>query len=488
MIPSFKEAIRFWFRLGWSNFGGPAGQISLMHKMLVEEKKWISEDEFSHALNYCMFLPGPEAQQLATYLGWILHGTKGGIFAGLFFILPSVLIFLGISIFYFTYGSVPYVTSFLNGIKPSILAIILLAFGNLVRKSLKSERQVLCFVLTTIGILFLNVSYPILLTGAILLGTFSFYAAKKNRTLVDSSVRKRFTLFPENLFENDSIRSDTILSSDPSRVDVETSSLNGPGAKKEKLTPEKIDLRSSFGDRHKKNSKILKDFGKIGSVGLILWAIPFLGILFLLKDEFAFWKELILFFTKTALITFGGAYAILPMVAEFATRQAGWVGANEMIDGLAFGESTPGPLIMVLTFIGFLAGAHRFGSIGAGIFGLLLTAYYIFLPSFILILGGANLAEKTKESDFLRIVFGYVTACVCGVILYLAIFFAGSILFEQRTTWELWARNPYTQTNWLSLFWTVLGVLILKLKKEYSIFWIFFSGFSFLGAEFLFHL
>ncbi|EMY76125.1 chromate transport protein [Leptospira weilii serovar Ranarum str. ICFT] len=483
MIPSFGESLLFWFGLGWLSFGGPAGQISLMHKTLVEEKKWISEDKFSHALNYCMLLPGPEAQQLATYLGWILHGTKGGIFAGLLFILPSVLIFIGISTFYFSYGSLPFVISFLNGVKPAILAIILVAFGNLVQKNLKSNGHILCFILTAIGILFFSIGYPTLLLFSMFFGAVSFYASKKNSLVIDLPFWKRKGLIlskgNDSLFKqthNDTEENLFSLERSLKKSDVSTFSL------------EQIDLQTTLDTRRETNSEILKNISRIGSIGLVLWALPIFGILFFLKSEFLFWKEMILFFTKTAFLTFGGAYAILPTVADFATRQAGWISANEMIDGLAFGESTPGPLVMILTFIGFLAGAHKFGGIGSGIFGLLLTAYYTFLPSFIFILGGASLVEKTKESPFLRVTFNYVTACVCGVILYLGIFFAKSIVLESASDWGLWIQNPLARTKWFSLSWTLLSVLFLKLKKEYSIFWIFFSGVFFLGIDLLFHL
>lgn len=432
-----------------------------MHKTLVEEKKWISEDKFSHALSYCMILPGPEAQQLATYLGWILHGTKGGIFAGLLFILPSILIFILISTFYFTYGNVPYVISFLNGVKPAILAVIVLAFGNLVRKSLKSKGQIVCFALAAIGILFFEISYPYLLLFSAFLGGFVF------------------------IFERMKSKSDFV----PQTSNSSASQLHGRMDERyETESSERIDLQVSFDRKREKNSELLKSLSRIGSFGLILWAAPFLGILFFLKVEFAFWKDLILFFTKTAFLTFGGAYAILPSVADFATNQAHWISTNEMLDGLAFGESTPGPLVMVLTFIGFLAGAHRFGSIGAGLFGLLLTAYYTFLPSFILILGGASLVEKTKESEWIRVCFSYVTACVCAVILYLGIFFAKSILILPQTSQSNWIQNPIGATHWLPLFWTILCVAFLNFKKEYSILLIFLSGLFFLGIETLFHL
>ncbi|PJZ57256.1 chromate transporter [Leptospira barantonii] len=468
MIPSFGEALRFWFQLGWLSFGGPAGQISLMHKTLVEEKKWISEDKFSHALSYCMILPGPEAQQLATYLGWILHGVKGGILAGLLFVLPAVLIFTLISIFYFSYGNVPYVISFLNGVKPAILAVILLAFGNLVLKSLKSNGQILCFALSAIGILFFEISYPYLLLASVLFGWTVFLFGKKNSDMDTNSD------FAETSSSKTANLKYQITTSKSETTEAETS--------------ERIDLQTSFDEEREKNSELLKNLGRTGSIGLILWATPFLGILFFLKAEFLFWKDLILFFTKTAFLTFGGAYAILPSVAEFATQQAGWISSNEMLDALAFGESTPGPLVMVLTFIGFLAGAHRFGGIGSGLLGLLLTTYYTFLPSFILILGGASLVEKTKESEWIRVCFSYVTACVCAVILYLSVFFAKSILIFPQTSATSWVQNPIATTQWLPLFWTILCVALLKFKKEYSIILIFLSGLFFLGIETLFHL
>ncbi|WP_082281010.1 chromate transporter [Leptospira kirschneri] len=489
MIPSFGETIRFWFRLGWFSFGGPAGQINLMYQTLVEEKKWIDEDQFRHALNYCMFLPGPEAQQLATYLGWILHGTAGGIFAGLFFILPSVFIFIGISIFYFYYGSASLVILFFNGVKPAILSVIFMAFTNLVFKSIKSNGQIFCFLLTSIGILFFSIPYPYLLLFAMFCGFVSFYFNKNNVTLLQhfsflsnfiTRFFRKFTWIGQHFFspkDNNSQKISFKLKQDPCLKKYEnTTSL------------EKIDLQTNLKIKHLEYFEILKQLSRAITIGLILWTLPILWILLFLKKEFLFWKELILFFSKTALITFGGAYAILPSVADFATHQAHWISANEMIDSIAFGESTPGPLVMVLTFVGFLAGANRFGSISYGLLGLLLTAYYTFLPSFILILGGASIVEKSKESDLLKSTFSYVSVCVCGVIFYLTIFFAKSILIEPSTDWELWIQHPLTQTKCFPFFWTVLGVLFLKLKKEYSIFWIFFSGIFFLGIDLIFHL
>ncbi|AOP36642.1 chromate transporter [Leptospira tipperaryensis] len=444
MIPSLGEAFRFWFQLGWLSFGGPAGQISLMHKTLVEEKKWISEERFSHALSYCMLLPGPEAQQLATYLGWILHGTLGGILAGLFFILPSVLIFSGIGIFYFYYGEVSYVISFLNGVKPAVLAIILLAFSNLVVKNLKSNGQRFCFLITVLGMLFFSIPYPYLLLFSLTFGLLSFF------------------VYGNNL-----------------HASLQTPALNSASGR--------IDLQSKLDRKREQFSEILKQISKVGSAGLILWVLPILGILLFLKSEFRFWEELILFFTKTALLTFGGAYAILPTVAGFAVVKAGWISNKEMLDGLSFGESTPGPLVMVLTFIGFLAGAHQYGNLVAGLFGLFLTTYYTFLPSFIFILGGASLVEKTKESPLLKFSLSYVTACVCGVILYLGIYFAKSILL-QGSAERFEFKNFLLVIRWFPLVWTVFSLLFLKLKKEYSIFWIFFSGLFFLAADVLFHL
>lgn len=445
LIPSKKETFRFWFQLGWLSFGGPAGQISLMHKTLVEEKKWISEEKFSHALSYCMLLPGPEAQQLATYLGWILHGIRGGILAGLLFILPSFFLFCGIGIFYFYYGQVPYAISFLNGVKPAVLAIILLAFSNLAKKRIQSNGQKFCFLFTFLGMLFFSIPYPYLLLSSLSLGILSFFTSKKN----------------SESFSNSS-------------VSIGTSS----GI---------IDLQTKLDQKREDSTLILKQISKVGSLGLILWILPILGILLFHTSGFRFWEELILFFTKTALLTFGGAYAILPTVADFAVAKVAWISNKEMLDGLSFGESTPGPLVMVLTFIGFLAGAHHYGNTIAGLFGLSITAYYTFLPSFVFILGGVGIVEKTKESQLLKHALNYVTACVCAVILFLGIYFAKSILFQEGTA-EFEFRNVTDHIFWFPFLWTIVSLIFLKLKEEYSIFLIFFSGLFFLAADMIFYL
>ncbi|MDV6237682.1 chromate efflux transporter [Leptospira ellisii] len=442
--PEFWETVRFWFRLGWIGFGGPAGQIALMHKTLVEEKKWISEERFSHALGYCMLLPGPEAQQLAAYLGWTLYGTIGGITAGFLFLFPSFLTFLGISSLYFSYGSAPFVVSFLNGVKPAVLSIVFVSFLNWIPKGIKTKGHAVCFAVTIIGMSVFRIPYPYLLAFSIIFGIVSFFSGK-------SGPAKR----------------DAIAEEPP---------------------PFGVDLFSRSERRREENYKILKYIGGIGSAALILWTIPLLAILLFLRTEFSFWKDLILFFTKTALLTFGGAYAILPSVAEYATGAAGWIGLEEMIDGLAFGESTPGPLVMVLTFVGFLAGAHRYGSVSSGVLGLTLTAYYTFLPSFILILGGAPVVEKTRESVWLRSVLNYVTACVCGVILYLGIYFAKSVLLESNADVGSCSGAPFSCVRWLPLFTAAIGILLLRWKKEVSIYWIAACGFLFLGIDLLFYL
>ncbi|TGK27564.1 chromate efflux transporter [Leptospira gomenensis] len=443
--PEFWEAVGFWFRLGWISFGGPAGQIALMHKHLVEEKKWISEDRFTHALGYCMLLPGPEAGQLATYLGWMLYGTLGGIVAGFLFVLPSFFIFLGISSLYFYYGNVPFAVSFLNGVKPAVLSIVFVSFLNWIPKGIKTKGHWICFAATILGMSVLRIPYPYLLAFSMIFGIFSFFLSKQaTKKKKSPSEEERFSIGIGEFSEN--VR------------------------------------------RREENYKILKYMGGIGSAALILWAVPLLAILLFLRTEFSFWKDLILFFTKTALLTFGGAYAILPSVAEYATGPAGWISLGEMIDGLAFGESTPGPLVMVLTFIGFLAGAHRYDSILSGVLGLTLTAYYTFLPSFILILGGAPIVEKTTESVPLRFVLDYVTACVCAVILHLGIYFAKSVLLEPGASSDSCLGAPFSCVRWMPLFITVTGVLLLRWKKDISIYWIAAGGFLFLGIDLSYYL
>jgi chromate transporter len=324
--PSFREATLFWLKLGFISFGGPAGQIAIMHEFLVEKKRWISDVKFLHALNYCMLLPGPEAQQLATYVGWLLHGVKGGLVAGILFVLPSVFILLGLSSVYVVYGNIPWVYALFYGLKPAVVAIVILALIKIGKKSLLTPFHYAIAALSFVGIFFLNIPFPYIILATILIGWLGqktlpgIFAAKGDK---DKKVSNE-----DNYY----------------------------------LTSHSIIPGTGFS-----LPRLLKQL----AIGMVLWGIPLL-LFYLLTQDFAFWRTLSLFFTKAAFVTFGGAYAVLPYVAQVSVEQLQWLSKYEMIDGLALGETTPGPLIMVLAFVGFMAGYNRFIPF--------CPASYLFLP------------------------------------------------------------------------------------------------------------
>jgi chromate transporter len=411
----------FWLKLGFISFGGPAGQIAIMHEFLVEKKRWISDSRFLHGLNYCMILPGPEAQQLATYIGWLLHGVRGGLAAGLLFILPSVFILLALSITYVLFGKLPWVVSLFYGLKPAVIAIVILALIKISKKSLLSPFHFAVASFSFISIFFFNVSFPLIILAAILLGIAG----------------QRF--FPQFL----------------------------------KPTSESIvdDANESFYYLNRYSPAIsegitIKGVMKKAFVGLVLWLIPIV-LFYLLRSDFSFWFTVTAFFTKAAMITFGGAYAVLPYVAQESVEKHQWLTQLQMIDGLALGESTPGPLIMVLVFVGFMAGYHHGGaSILDGTLGLLTTAYYTFLPCFLFIFIGAPLVERTKEHKKLKAILAIITAAVVGVILNLTIYFGKAVLLPA----------DYSSPDWFSVLWLVVSVIALYRYKVNMILWIIVSA------------
>ncbi|HSF56116.1 MAG TPA: chromate transporter, partial [Algoriphagus sp.] len=313
--PTFGEATRFWLKLGFISFGGPAGQIAIMHEYLVDKKKWVSDSRFLHALNYCMVLPGPEAQQLATYLGWLLHGTKGGLVAGLLFIFPSLLILLGLSVVYVTYGQIPWVESIFDGLKPAVIAIVVVALIKIGKKSLLSYFHYGVAAVAFVMIFFFNIPFPLIILGALV---FSFLF--QNMGWISKAGEGKLKTLDEEL--------------------------------------EKSYFLNEFSPRKKSQNPRKTILWQLG-IGLILWILPFL-LFFGFSEQFDFWKTLGLFFTQAALVTFGGAYAVLPYVAQVSVEKFQWLDALQMLDGLALGETTPGPLIMVLVFVGFMAGYNSF--------------------------------------------------------------------------------------------------------------------------------
>ena len=419
-VPTFREALAFWLRLGLIGFGGPAGQIAIMHEYLVDRKRWISNSRFMHALNYCMLLPGPEAQQLAVYTGWMLHGTRGGMAAGVLFVLPSAFILLALSVLYVQYGQLPAVQSVLDFLKPAVLALVALALVRIAGKSLQSFLHYLVAVAAFVAIYFGRTPFPFIIVGAILTG-IAFQAAYKSQSN------------PEN-------------GQTPASADPESSFL---------INADTPLAESGF--------SMKRLFRQLAVAGL-LWSLP-LGLIYVLSQHFEFWKKLCLFFTQAALVTFGGAYAVLPYVAQVSVEKLGWLTFAQMVDGLALGETTPGPLIMVLAFVGFMAGFHQFGgSLAAATAGLWATVFYTFLPSFLFIFAGAPIIERTRANPAVRSVLSFATAAVAGVILSLLLYLGQAVL----------APHP-PQVQWTPLAWTLLSLVALRFFKINLMVWISIS-------------
>lgn len=422
--PSLKEALQFWLKLGFISFGGPAGQVAIMHEFLVEKKKWISESKFMHALNYCMILPGPEAQQLATYIGWLLHGRIGGLAAGVLFVLPSVFILLGLSILYVTFGNIPWIYALFNGLKPAVIAIIILALIKIGKKSLLSYFHYSVALVSFIGIFFFNIPFPILIITAVIVGLaiqkwFPKFLHEKSKTEKNKSIDES-----EYLINNQTILPETGF-----------------------------------------NSQRL--FKQIGTT-LLFWALPLVVFALLVKD-FEFWKNLSVFFSQAALVTFGGAYAVLPYVAQMSVEKFHWLSSYEMIDGLALGETTPGPLIMVLAFVGFMGSYHHYGnSIAWGSLGLFTTTFYTFLPCFLFILAGAPIIEKTQENKSVKRILSFVTAAVVGVISNLTLYLSKAVLYPKSL--DFWS------LDFTSLIWVIISFIALYRFKINMILWIGISA------------
>jgi chromate transporter len=391
---SFAEALRFWLKLGFISFGGPAGQISVMHQELVEKKRWISERRFLHALNYCMMLPGPEAQQLATYIGWLLHRTWGGIVAGGLFILPSLFVLLALSWVYMAFGDVPAVAGLFFGIKPAVTAIVVFAAFRIGSRALKNALLWGIAAMAFVAIFAFNLPFPVIVLGAGLIGYFGGRLSPAQFQVGGShgAAEKHF----------------------------------GPAVIDDHTPPP---LHARFSLRH---------FWVYLVVGLGLWVVP-LGVLIALGGWHTTLSQIGWFFTKAALLTFGGAYAVLPYVYQGAVEQYQWLTPSQMIDGLALGETTPGPLIMVVTFVGFVGAWTKalFGTdalVWAGVAGAIVATYFTFLPSFLFILIGGPLVEFTHGDLAFTAPLTGITAAVVGVILNLALFFAYHVLWPQGFT------------------------------------------------------
>jgi chromate transporter len=392
---SFKEALRFWFWLGCVSFGGPAGQIALMHEELVVRRRWISEQRYLHALHYCMLLPGPEAQQLATYTGWLMHGTRGGLAAGALFVLPSLLLLIVLSWAYTAWGNHPWGQAVLWGLKPAVTALVLQAAHRMATRTLKSSWLWWLAALSFVGTLW-GLPFPLTIAASAAVG---FYMTRW-RPEAPKTATKSPLADPK-----------PALSANPPPSDA-AAWLN--------------DTSPQPAHTHHSSKRLLRAL----ALGVGIWALS-LGLIATAFGLHHTLTHMGVFFTQAALLTFGGAYAVLPFVTQAAVVQYGWLTAAQMMDGLALGESTPGPLIMVVAFVGFLGG-HSQALLGdpllGGVVAACVVTWFTFLPSFVFILAGGPLVESTRHMPSLTGPLQGISAAVIGVILHLAGVFA-------RQTW-----------------------------------------------------
>ena len=385
-----SQATKIWAYIAAMSFGGPAGQISLMHRTLVDEQNWLGEKRFLHALNYCMLLPGPEAQQLATYIGWLMHGVRGGLIAGGLFILPGFLSILVLSILYSELGQLNVIEGLFFGLQAAVLGIIVHALINIAKRVLHNRLLIGVAIISFIGIFLLGIGFPIIVLGAALLGYLAGKAGWQHFFIAAS-------------------HGDTSYS----------------GTSKE---PPVID------DVLPAHALVNKAWSiKIGLIFLTLWLVPIIGLTLLLGQQHVF-SEIALFFSKMAVVSFGGAYAVLAYVAQEGVAGYGWLTPAEMLDGLGMAETTPGPLIQVVQFVGYLGGyreALGLPSVMSGLIAAVITTWVTFMPCFLWIFVGAPYVETLRKNQQISAALTAVTAAVVGVILNLAIWFAIHALFEK---------------------------------------------------------
>ena len=386
VAPTFREAFRFWLKLGLISFGGPSGQIAIMHRELVEERRWISEGRFLHALNYCMLLPGPEAQQLATYVGWLLHRTAGGIVAGSLFVLPSAFLLWALSYVYMAYGELWWIAAIFYGLKPAVLAIVAAAVIRIGSKALKNEVMWTLAGLAFVAIYFFHAPFPLILIAAGVVGLLG------GRWWSD-----KFLV------------------------------IQGHGG----ASSQSVIDDGSEAAAHTRPS--VARAVRVVAICLGLWMLPMvlLGLWFGWTDTL--FREGV-FFSKAAMVTFGGAYAVLPYVSQQAVEAHGWLSAGQMLDGLGLAETTPGPLIMVLQFVGFLGAWNHPGGLPvlmAATLGAFITTWTTFVPCFLWIFLGAPHIEQLRGNEKLSTALSAITAAVVGVILNLAVWFGMHVIFPK---------------------------------------------------------
>jgi chromate transporter len=391
VLPSFGDAFRVWARIGLLSFGGPAGQIALMHRELVERRRWVGEERFLHALNYCMLLPGPEAQQLAVYIGWLMHRTAGGVVAGLLFVLPGAVVMLALSLLYALYRDAPLVEAVFFGVKAAVLAVVVEAVLRIGRRALRNRAMMAIAAASFIGIFLLKIPFPIIILLAGIVGWFG--------------ARRRPDLFAGGGGHSAST-----------------------GAQATGIVDEMF-ARGELAHAEPSASRAMK----VLAVWLPIWLGPVAALLVLTGPD-SVWTHVGAFFSSMAVVTFGGAYAVLAYVAQAAVETFGWLQPGEMVDGLGLAETTPGPLIMVTQFVGFLAAYRDPGALDqvvAGALGALLTTWVTFAPCFLWIFLGAPYVEALRSNRRLSAALSAVTAAVVGVILNLAVWFALHVVFRE---------------------------------------------------------
>ncbi|MDR3499279.1 MAG: chromate efflux transporter [Parvibaculum sp.] len=415
---TFAEAVRVFAKIGLLSFGGPAGQIALMHRILVDEKKWLSEPQFLHALNFCMLLPGPEAQQLATYSGWLLHGLKGGLAAGLLFILPGVFVMLGLSMLYAAYADLGFVAAIFFGIKAAVFAVVIEALIRIARRMLKSPVLYALAGAAFVAIFFFDVAFPIVVLSAAL---FGFLAMR----------------FAPEVFAG--------------------------------LAQSKDDDAPIVGAPHTVPS--IRRAATALIVGLALWWGPVAALFLTVGPANVFTQEAV-FFSKMAVVTFGGAYAVLAYVAQEAVTHFGWLAPGQMLDGLGLAETTPGPLILVLEFVGYMAAFRTAGfaePILAGVAGALITTWVTFVPCFLWIFVAAPYVERVRTVKALNAALAAITAAVVGVILNLAVWFGLHVLFGKVDElhvmgMRLWTPELATLDPWALVLSAAALVAMLRFR------------------------
>jgi chromate transporter len=411
---TYGEALKVWFKIGCLSFGGPAGQIALMHRVVVDEKKWLPEDRFLHALNFCMLLPGPEATQLATYAGWLLHGVRGGLTAGILFVLPGAFVMLGLSLLYAYGRGLGPIDGALFGIKAAVLVIVVEALIRIGRRALKSELLVALAGLGFIGIFFFEVPFPLIVVAAGLIGFLVAAFAPKQLALSDARA----------------------------------------------------------GDAPTRDARWWQ-FAVSMAVGIIVWLAPVALALALLGPSHVL-VAIGVFFSKLAVVSFGGAYALMAYMAQQAVETHGWLTAPEMVDGLGLAETTPGPLILVTQFVGFLAAfrdAAPFSALGAGLLGAAMTTWVTFVPSIVLIFAGAPFIEELRGNRRLAGALAAITAAVVGVILNLSVWFALHVLFgtvtERHTGPLRWYAFDPAALDWrVAALAVIAAVLTFRLHRS----------------------